>query len=55
MCTDTVSVLISPEKLFLYNNGGYAQEVLSAYGSDIRERFITGYCDVCWDSIFSAD
>jgi hypothetical protein len=29
-----------------------AQDVLFGYPAEIRERFITGYCDTCWNQIF---
>ena len=47
-CNTNISVEISPEKLFLYNQGGYVQDVLSEFGVEIRERFITGLCSDCW-------
>lgn len=51
-CDSVATVVISPEKLFLYNQGGYIQDVLSDFSADVRERFITGTCGECWDSMF---
>jgi hypothetical protein len=57
MCNDTLTITITPEKLFAYNQGGYAQDVLSAYDADVRERFISGICAMCWmfDEEFGED
>ena len=49
MCGETKTVAITGDKLFAYNQGAMAQDVLSAYGADIRERFISGICENCWD------
>jgi len=54
-CKETTSIEIAPEKLFLYNNGGRVQDVLVGYDIDVRERFITGTCSPCWDSLFDFD
>jgi len=51
-CQESISIEISPEKLFLYNQGGYVQDVLSDFDVDVRERFITGTCGECWDAMF---
>jgi len=51
-CTTTETVLISPDKLYAYNQGAYAQDVLSAYDADVRERFISGTCGACWIEMF---
>ena len=48
MCGDRVTITVTPDKLFAYNQGAYAQDVLSDYDADVRERFISGICDVCW-------
>ena len=52
-CDSTLSVEITPDKLYAYNQGAYAQDVLSAYDADVRERFISGTCGVCWTEMFS--
>jgi hypothetical protein len=54
-CKGVLSISIAPEKLFLYNQGGKIQDVLSDYPPAIRERFMTGMCGTCWDSMFSFD
>jgi hypothetical protein len=55
VCHTSTSVLISPEKLYAYNQGAYAQEVLSEYDPAIVERFITGLCGECWSSLFTEE
>jgi hypothetical protein len=55
MCGDRVTISIAPEKLFAYNQGAYAQEVLSEFDADTREQFITGTCGTCWNSMFDFD
>lgn len=55
MCKETKTVSITSDKLYAYNQGALAQTVLSDYDVDVRERFITGYCGTCWDTMFNAD
>jgi len=55
MCGESKTVSISSEQLFAYNQGAYAQDVLSAYDADVRERFISGVCGICWDEMFNFD
>jgi hypothetical protein len=52
-CSSTMSVEITPDKLYAYNQGAYAQDVLSAYDAGVRERFISGMCENCWDKMFA--
>lgn len=54
-CEESISIEISSEKLFLYNQGGYVQDVLSNFDVDTRERFITGTCGDCWNAMFGVD
>tara|TARA_B110000503_G_C6906558_1_gene312883 strand:- start:335 stop:586 length:252 start_codon:yes stop_codon:yes gene_type:complete len=51
-CDSVLSLEITPDKLYAYNQGAYAQDVLSAYDADTRERFITGICGTCWNEMF---
>jgi hypothetical protein len=53
MCGEQVSIEITPDKLYAYNQGAYAQTVLSEYPDDVRERFISGVCGACWVNLFS--
>lgn len=53
-CDETITIQIAPEKLFLYNQGAYVQDVLSEFDVDTRERFITGTCGKCWDKMFGS-
>ena len=57
MCGDTLTVSIASDKLFEYRQGGLAQNVLSEYDADVRERFISGICAMCWmfDEEFGED
>jgi hypothetical protein len=50
--SEGVSVLIAPEKLYAYNQGALADVVLDVYDLDVRERFVSGTCESCWDSMF---
>ena len=52
VCLDNTTILITGDKLYAYNQGGMAQDVLSVYPPEIRERFVTGYCDDCWQGMF---
>jgi len=53
-CDETITIQISPEKLYAYNQGAYVQDVLSDFDVDVRERFITGTCGDCWNAIFGS-
>ena len=53
MCDTKVTVTIAPEKLYAYNQGAYAQDVLSDYDPDTREQFISGTCPDCWNAMFA--
>jgi hypothetical protein len=52
-CNEEKTVSVSSQQLFAYHQGGYAQDVLSDYDADVRERFITGICGTCWNEMFS--
>ena len=54
-CKETETVSISSAQLFAYNQGGYAQDVLSAYDAGVRERFISGMCEMCWAMMWDFD
>jgi hypothetical protein len=54
-CKETTSLKITPDKLYAYNQGAYAQDVLSNYEPDVRERFISGMCGPCWNELYSDD
>jgi hypothetical protein len=51
-CEDVITIQIAPEKLYAYNQGAYAQDVLSDFDADVRERFMTGTCGDCWNAMF---
>jgi hypothetical protein len=50
-CKSTTTIVISPDSLYKYNQGGLAQDILVSYSPDVRERFISGYCGKCWYSL----
>jgi len=54
-CKETATIEITPESLFLYNNGANAQTVLCNFNVDVRERFISGMCGDCWNAMFEFD
>lgn len=51
-CSESVTITITPEQLYAYNQGGYAQDVLPEVPVDERERFISGICGDCWQTLF---
>lgn len=51
-CRETISIEIASGKLFLYNNGAKAQDVLEGFDADVRERFISGFCDKCFNDLY---
>ena len=54
-CGIEATVKITPNQLWLYNQGSGIQQVLGDYDHNIREQFISGYCGRCWDTIFGDD
>jgi hypothetical protein len=54
-CDEALTIVVTPEQLYAYNQGAYAQEVLADYPNHVKERFITGYCDDCWKNLFGDD
>jgi hypothetical protein len=54
-CKEVLSIAITPESLFLYNQGANVQTVLVNYPPSIRDRFMTGFCDECWNLMFVFD
>ena len=51
-CGESITILITPESMEAYNQGGYVQDVLSGFAPDIRERFVSGICGECWKTLF---
>jgi formate-dependent nitrite reductase cytochrome c552 subunit len=51
-CKQTIDIEITPEKLYAYNQGAYAQHVLDNFSSVTRERFISGVCGPCWVELY---
>jgi hypothetical protein len=54
-CTTTVSLQISGHSLYLANQGALVQFVLPNQTADVRERFVSGYCSTCWNTMFDFD
>jgi hypothetical protein len=52
-CNEDLTVSVSSQELFAYRQGALAQDVLSAYDADVRERFISGTCNNCWNAMFA--
>ena len=53
MCDTNVTVIVTPQELFAYNQGALAHEVLGRFDADTREQFITGTCADCWNAMFA--
>lgn len=51
-CNTTVTITITPQQLYAFNQGGKIQDVLPDVSLDVRERFMTGICGPCWNKIF---
>lgn len=49
MCGETQTVKVTSAELYAYNQGSMAQQVLSNYDAGVRERFISGICNDCWN------
>jgi hypothetical protein len=52
-CNESITILITPQQLYAYNQGGYAQDVLPELTNEQRERFISGICGICWITLFT--
>lgn len=55
MCNESLTIEITGAQLYAYNKGALIQEVLPDVSASDRERFLTGYCNTCWVSIFGED
>ena len=51
-CDTTLTTPLEGQKLFMYHQGAYIQDVLSHLNADDRERFQSGYCKADWDALF---
>lgn len=51
-CNETTTLEITGQSLFLYHKGDLVDNVLKGWPLSTRERFITGYCPVCWDAMW---
>lgn len=54
-CNTTVTLEITSEQLWQYNNNFSIQDVLHNIDVPVRERFMTGICGDCWDKLFNPD
>lgn len=54
-CNTTVTLEITGEQLWQYNNNFSIQDVLHNIEVPVRERFMTGICGDCWDKLFNPD
>jgi len=54
-CNTTVTLEITGEQLWQYNNNFSIQDVLHNIDIPVRERFMTGICGDCWDKLFNPD
>jgi|LauGreDrversion4_2_1035121.scaffolds.fasta_scaffold1192979_2 hypothetical protein len=51
-CGSTLSIGITGEQLFAYNQGELTHNVLPNRTPAEREQFISGTCPECWKSLF---
>jgi len=54
-CKTDVTIQITAPQLWAYNNGASIQEVLPDESLAVREQFITGTCETCWDNMFGTE
>jgi hypothetical protein len=47
-CKTKITITITPQQLYAYNQGEKIQDVLFDVPLDVRERFMTGICGPCW-------
>lgn len=54
-CNSTCYISLDSAKLFAYNQGAPVQIVLENYDPAIRERFVSGVCEPCWDILYGVE
>jgi hypothetical protein len=54
-CSEVLTLEIDGSLLYQYNRGASITTVLPDETPTTRERFISGYCEPCWVSIFGED
>lgn len=51
-CSSVESIEVNIDDIAKYNAGAFVQDAFPDMPHDIRERFISGICGVCWDTLF---
>jgi hypothetical protein len=51
-CQQVLTTEIPSQQLFLYNQNAPIGKVLPDLSLEDRERFISGYCQPCWNNLF---
>ena len=51
-CDTDTRTYVTKQEMYDYNQGGLAQDVLKELPREERERYITGICSPCWDTMF---
>lgn len=54
-CDETVTVLIDGPQIWAMNQDEPVHIVMPFATAGLRERFISGTCEPCWDRIFGTD
>jgi len=52
---DGITETISSDALYVLNRGATALDTLPYSTPEERERFISGYCPDCWNTLFDFD
>lgn len=53
MCQSKVWLILPLEAVEAFLNGAFAQQAFPFMDANQRERFITGTCGTCWDTMFA--
>jgi hypothetical protein len=53
LCKQTTTITISGFQLYQYRQGAGATTVLPQVDVDVRERFMSGTCGPCWNTMFN--
>ena len=55
ICKKEYEINVQPEQIEEWRNGKYIQHAMPNLTAGERELFISGFCDICWQKMFSEE
>ena len=52
LCGESCKLELTGQQVWAYHNNAHVQEIMPEVAPEIRERFISGTCNECWNQIF---